>query len=79
MGNMTLRNIPEDIHDGLRTRATMNKRSAEAELRAILKEAIVSASKGGFASRLRNEFADVLGHELEVTREKTAAEPMTFE
>ena len=40
MGIITIRNIPEDVHNNLRIRAKQNKRSTEAEVRAILEDAV---------------------------------------
>jgi plasmid stability protein len=38
MAMMTIRNIPDAIHNALKARAKRNKRSAEAEVRSILEE-----------------------------------------
>lgn len=43
MPAMTLRNIPEDVHRALKARAARHGRSAEAELRVILTEAVQTA------------------------------------
>ena len=75
MGSMTVRNIPDEIHEELKERASKNNRSAEAEVRALIAEAIVSSASGGFGSRLRERFSDILGDELDVSRDKTPAEP----
>jgi plasmid stability protein len=73
MGNMSVRNLPEEVHDALKTRAVMNKRSAEAEVRAILIETIKADSEGGFGTRLRACFLDVEGNELDIPRDLTSA------
>jgi plasmid stability protein len=39
MGMMTIRNIPDEIHNALKARAKRHNRSAEAEVRAILEKA----------------------------------------
>ena len=36
MANMTVRNLPDEIHDRLRAQAKSNQRSQEAEVRSIL-------------------------------------------
>lgn len=66
MGNMTVRSIPEGVHDYLRDRAKSNGRSLEAEVRAILVNAYVCSQTGGFGQRLRQRFVEsgVLGDEL---------------
>ena len=38
MGMMTIRNIPDEVHNALKARARLHHRSAEAEVRAILEE-----------------------------------------
>jgi len=38
MGMMTIRNIPDNVHNALKARARRHNRSAEAEVRAILEE-----------------------------------------
>lgn len=40
MGMMTIRSIPDEVHNALKARAKQNHRSAEAEVRAILEDAI---------------------------------------
>jgi antitoxin FitA len=36
MATLTIRNLPDDVHQGLRARAAANGRSMEAEARAVL-------------------------------------------
>lgn len=66
MGNMTVRQIPEEVHDYLRDRAKSNGRSLEAEVRAILSNAYAIAKTGGFGQQLRRHFyeAGVIGDEI---------------
>jgi plasmid stability protein len=40
MATLTIRNLPDEVRDGLRVRAAQNGRSMEAEARAVLSEAI---------------------------------------
>lgn len=40
MPAVTIRNLPEDTHRALKARAARNNRSAEAEIRAILEDAV---------------------------------------
>ena len=37
---LTVRNLPEEVHRGLRMRAAVHGRSTEAEVRAILEDAV---------------------------------------
>ncbi|MBL8551822.1 MAG: hypothetical protein JNJ73_17680 [Hyphomonadaceae bacterium] len=39
MSAITIRNIPEDVHDGLRKRAAERRQSVEAFVRDLLKDA----------------------------------------
>jgi plasmid stability protein len=40
MANLTIRNVPDDVHKGLRLRAAENGRSVEEEIRRILAEQV---------------------------------------
>jgi plasmid stability protein len=40
MTAITIRNLPEETHRALRVRAVINSRSTEAEIRAILEDAV---------------------------------------
>jgi antitoxin FitA len=40
MSAITIRNLPEETHLGLKARAKLNHRSTEAEIRAILANAV---------------------------------------
>ena len=40
MAVLTVRNLPEEVHRALRVRAARHDRSTEAEVRAILEEAV---------------------------------------
>lgn len=75
MGNMSIRNIPEDVHDALKRQAYKNGRSAEAEVRAMIVENMTRAEKGGFGTRLRKVFEDIDDAEISIERDKTPAEP----
>jgi len=79
MGNMTVRNLPDAVHNHLREQAAKNSRSVEAEVRSILTESAIAASAGGFGERLRQHFAGVEGDELSVERDTTPSKPELFE
>jgi len=40
MATLTIRNLPEPVHDALRRRAAGNRRSMEAEARAVLAQTL---------------------------------------
>lgn len=81
MANMTIRNVPDEVHNHLRTQAVSNKRSVEAEVRAILVHSYVATQTGGFGQQLRRRFESkgVLGHELDVKRDQAPGEAAHFE
>ena len=45
-------NLPDEVHRSLRVRVAMRGRSTEAEVRAILEEAVVSEGRIGLESKL---------------------------
>ena len=52
MAQLTVRNVTAQVVDALRRRAAANRRSAEAEHRAILRDALL-AEGAAFADRAR--------------------------
>lgn len=52
MAAMTIRNIPDDVHRALKSRARRNGRSAEAEVRALLEESVRRDGDAGFGTWL---------------------------
>lgn len=84
MGMMTIRSIPDEVHNALKARAKQNHRSAEAEVRAILEDAIRPDNRLKMGDALANLSRKVgLTNEdvaaFEQVRDKTPAEPMRFE
>jgi plasmid stability protein len=84
MGAVTIRNLPEETHRALRVRAAINGRSTEAEIRAILEDAVrpegrvrVGTLLSAIARRAGVTDEDV--EALEQAREKNPAEPPKFE
>ena len=78
MGNMAIRNIPEDVHHSLKIQARKNGRSAEAEVRAMIVESITRSQQGGFGTRLRKVFDGVEDDMIALERDKTPIAPMDF-
>ncbi|WP_103175157.1 plasmid stabilization protein [Paracoccus sp. SY] len=80
MGNMTIRNLPDEVHDHLRQQAASNSRSIEAEARAILVNSYVAKHTGGFGQKLRSRFQSmgVIGDELDLKRDKTPGRAADF-
>ncbi|RAZ80651.1 FitA-like ribbon-helix-helix domain-containing protein [Mesorhizobium atlanticum] len=84
MTAVTIRNLPEETHRALRVRAAINGRSTEAEIRAILEDAVrpegrirVGTLLSAIARRAGVTDEDV--EALEQVREKRPAEPLKFE
>ena len=79
MGSLNVRNLSEQTHKALRVRAAQHGRSVEAEIRAILDEAVDAKGRIGLGSMLTAIGRDFGGVELDVERDKTPAEPANFE
>src|SRR4051812_5480288 len=52
MATLTIRNLPEEVRDGLRLRAARNGRSMEAEARAVLAAGVNDDGRGEAPSAL---------------------------
>jgi plasmid stability protein len=84
MASITVRNVPNDVHRALHVLAAQHGRSAEAEIRDILEQAVKPAKR----VRLGDALA-ALGRKVGVTdediaaidqmRDKSPAKPMKFE
>lgn len=68
MAVMTIRDLDDEVRDKLRVRAAENKRSMEAEVRAILTAAVESPIERSLIDVLRafGEAVRESGHELEL-------------
>lgn len=84
MGMMTIRSIPDEVHNALKARAKQNHRSAEDEVRAILEEATrpecrlkMGDALADFGRKVGVANEDVAI--FEQVQDKTPAEPMRFE
>ncbi len=80
---LTVRNLPEEVHRALRVRAALHGRSTEAEVRAILEEAVKPEGRVKLGSLL----ADI-GRQAKLTdedfavfeqRDKTPAQPISIQ
>ena len=84
MPSITVRNVPDDVHRALRVRAARHGRSAEAEIRDILEQAVKPERRVRMGDALAS-----LGRKLKLTdedlaaieqvRDTTPAEPLRFE
>lgn len=83
MGMMTIRSIPDEVHDAIRARAAQNNRSAEAEVRAILESTVMPPSRVMMGDALaalgqKLDFSDDELDTMEAVRDKTPAQPMVI-
>ena len=65
MADISVRNLEDDIVDGLKLRAAASGRSMEAEVRAILTSAVSGRDEGrNLAQAFRERFAAIGGADL---------------
>ncbi len=83
MAILTVRNLPEEVHRALRVRAAVHGRSTEAEVRAILEEAVKPEGRVKLGSLLADigRQARLADEDFAVfeQRDKTPAQPVSFE
>jgi plasmid stability protein len=76
---VTIRNLPEETHRALRLRAARHGRSTEAEIRAILEEAVRPETRVKVGSELAAFGQRFGGLDLDFARVQAPTEPATFE
>jgi len=79
MASVTVHNLSDETHRALRVRAAMHGRSTEAEIRAILEVAVRPESRIKLGTYLSEISREVGGFNIEVDRDQTPNEPMSFE
>ena len=79
MASVTVRNLPDETHRALRVRAAMHGLSTEAEIRAILENAVRPDGRIKLGSLLAEIGREVGGVDLEIERDRTPVEPVGFE
>lgn len=79
MATVTVRNLPAEVHRALRLRAAAHGVSTEAEIRAILAQAVRSDGGLRVGTELRRYAEAIGGVELEVRRDPAPIEPAFFE
>jgi plasmid stability protein len=75
---VTIRKLSPATHRALKERAKGHGRSTEAEIRAILEEAVKPREEARIGSALKAFGRRFRGVELEVGRDQTPAQPMRF-
>lgn len=79
MATITVRNLPDEVHRGIRVLAAQHGRSTEAEVRRILEAAVKPPQRLLIGAELRR-FAEQLGGvELDIRRDPAPIEPASFE
>jgi plasmid stability protein len=79
MAAVTIRNIPEETHRAIKARAKEKGRSAEAEMRAILEEAVLPKERIKVGTEMRKLVEKYGGFDLEIERDQTPAGMVSFE
>ena len=84
MPALTIRNIPDDIHRGLKALAAQHGRSAEAEVREIIAAAVKPTERPLVGSALagiwgRVGMTDDEAKIIESARDREPAKPMSFD
>ncbi len=82
MASLTIRNLDPGIKERLRVRAAQHGRSMEAELRAIVTEAVEAPPRPqeiNLYDRIRARFEPLGGVELELPPRELGREPPGFE
>ncbi len=77
MHAVTIRNLPDETHRALKQQAKLHGKSTEAEIRAILEEAVRPKQQVGLGTALA-ELGRKYGP-LEFVRDPAPAEPANFE
>ena len=76
---VTIRNLSEETHRALRHRAAQHGRSTEAEIRAVLDEAVRPEGRLKLGSAIRALVEPMGGVELDITRDKTPPRIVSFD
>lgn len=76
MAAVTVRNISDETHRALKARARAHGRSTEAEIRAILDDAVRSEQPVRLGSLLAEIGADAGGVELDTVRSREPYTPL---
>jgi antitoxin FitA len=79
MAAVTVRNLSPETHRALRVRAAEHGRSTEAEIRAILDEAVKPKDEVGLGTLLWEIGREFGGDDLDFTRDRSPARAVDFE
>jgi plasmid stability protein len=77
MADLSIRGLDDDVRDRIRSRAAQNGRSMEAEVRAILTEAVQDGDPSEtLLTALRDRFGALGGVDLDVPSRHGSARPV---
>lgn len=79
MAVVTVRNLPEETHRALRLRAARHNRSTEAEIRAILEDAVRPEGRVKIGAALAAFGRRFGGVDLDLAREESSPRAASFE
>jgi plasmid stability protein len=81
MGVLSVRNLPDEVHRALRARAASHGRSTEAEVRAILEEAVNPPDRIKLGTLLWNIGREVglTDEEVDLISQRDRSEPRTVD
>jgi len=79
MATIIVRNLPEETHRALKTQAAAHRRSAEAEVREILEQAVRPARRIRIGSELAALGRKAGGADLKIRRDRTPVAEADFE
>ena len=77
MASLMVRNLDEDVKRRLRVRAARHGHSMEAEVRAILEDAV--SEQDNFAETLMGTFGELGGVELDLPPRTAQPRPLDFD
>jgi antitoxin FitA len=78
MASISVRDLDDGVRDRLRVRAAAHGRSMEAEIRAILTEAVDESPKGNLLTTLMERVGEAGGVELELPRRPDSPRRVDF-
>jgi plasmid stability protein len=79
MAAVTIRNLTDETHRALKLRAAHHGRSTEAEIRAILEDAVRDHDRLKIGTALAEFGKEFGGIDLDIERDRTPVEPASFE
>ena len=79
MATLTIRKLPDETHQALKLLAMRHGRSAEAEVRHIIQEAVYATPRVRISSILKEIRQNIGGAELNIQRDQTPIDSAVFE